>query len=56
MGTYGFAVGDGASGDGTDEVGVGINLGLGEVDPLLNESSVLLGGAEEVGVGGLAGN
>ena len=54
--TYGLVVGDDARGNATDEVGVDIDLSLAEVNPLLNESSLLLGGTEEVGVGSLAGN
>jgi hypothetical protein len=54
--THGLVVGDDTRGNATDEVGVDVNLSLDEVNPLLNESSVLLGGTEEVGVGSLAGN
>lgn len=39
-----------------DEVGEAVDLSLSEMDPLIDEGSVLLGGTKEAGVGCESGN
>ena len=51
-----LAVGDNTSADTASEVSVNINLGLGEVNELLDEGSIFWGSAQEVGILPKAGN
>ena len=54
--THGLVIGNGAEAKGTDPVGEVVDLGISQVDPLVNKSSLFWRSAEEARVGGKAGN